>query len=105
MDLSGIHFQDTRILRVIEDTAADTLTMEVSYPLDWEQNLFEPRHLVFHDAHSYAVAEGPFQGSPDILDVEVIGTSGRWSRLRLETSAGQREVSCVSVSLTTPDEV
>jgi hypothetical protein len=41
MDISSIHFHDTQILRVIEDCAADTLTMQVEYPVDWEPNLFE----------------------------------------------------------------
>lgn len=99
MDLSGIHFHDTRILRVIEDPATDTLTMSVSYPVDWEQNRFEPRRLVFVDSHNYQVFEIPFAGCPAILDAEVISTDGRWSRVRLETNAGYREISCETVTL------
>ena len=57
MDISGIHFHDTEIHRVTEDTAARTLTMEVTYPVDWEQNVFEKRLLIFDDVHHYQVAE------------------------------------------------
>ena len=99
MNISDIHFHDTQILRVIEDTATDTLTMDVDYPTDWEHNRFERRALIFSDAHSYQVFEIPFAGPPTILDAEVISTSDRWSRLRLQTNAGYRELSCVSVTL------
>jgi hypothetical protein len=99
MDISDIHFHDTQILRVIEDTATDTLTMEVDYPVDWEHNVFEHRKLVFSDAYNYQVHEMPFSGVPTILNVDILGTSGRWTRLRLQTNAGFREVICVSVSL------
>ena len=99
MDISAIHFHDTQILRVIEDCVMNTLTMEVEYPVDWERNVFEKRLLVFDDVHSYQVFEQPFDGSPTILDAEVVATQGRWSRLRLDTNAGRRELSCTAVRL------
>lgn len=99
MTFSEIHFHDTRILRVIEDTAMDTLTMEVEYPADWENNRFVPGTLLFTNAHNYQVFEGPFEGVPTILDADIINTSARWSRLRLQTNAGYREVSYVAVNL------
>ena len=105
MDISAIHFHDTQILRVIEDCIADTLTMEVEYPVDWERNVFERRLLVFDDVHSYQVFEQPFHGSPTILDVEVVATEGEWSRLRLDTNAGRRELSCTGVRLCEYDRV
>ena len=105
MDISTIHFHDTQILRVIEDCAADTLTMEVEYPVDWERNVFEKRLLVFEDVHAYQIFDGPFQGCPTILDASIIGTDGRWSRLRLETNAGRRELSCTALRLIEYDRV
>lgn len=99
MNISKIHFHDTQILRVIEDTEADTLSMEVIYPVDWENNEFEPRKLVFTDAYNYQVHEMPFWGSPMILEIEVLGKNDRWTHLRLLTNAGYRDVSCVSVEL------
>lgn len=99
MNLSDIHFHDTQILRVVEDTVADTLTMDVDYPADWHNNKFVRGTLLFTEAHNYQVFEGPFEGAPTLLGADVIGTSGRWSRLRLQTNAGCREVSCLSVRL------
>ena len=77
VDISGIHFHDTQILRVVENTAADTLTMHVEYPADWEHSISERRTLIFSDAHNYQVFEFPFSGPPTILAAEVIGTSDR----------------------------
>ena len=99
MDISAIHFHDTQILRVIEDCETDTLTMEVEYPVDWDRNVFEKRLLIFEDVHGYQVFEGPFEGCPTILEASIIGTEDRWSRLRLETNAGRRELSCTAVTL------
>jgi hypothetical protein len=98
MDISNIEWHDTKIYRVIEDTEAKTLTMEVSYPVDWENNLFEKRLLVFEKAHHYQVVEDVHcAGSPTILDANVIGTDGQFTKLRLETTNGYRELSCVAV--------
>ena len=102
MDLSSIHFHDTRILRVTEDCGADTLTMEVEYPVDWERNVFEIRRLIFEDVHNYQIFEGPFHGPPVILQAEIIGTEDRWSRLLLQTNAGRRELNCTEVRLCHP---
>jgi len=99
MDLDSIHFHDTGILKVIEDTESDTLTMEVEYPVDWENNRFERRRIVFDDVLNYRVAEGPFQGSPTILNVKVISEDKSRTRIRLETNAGERELSCSAVRL------
>lgn len=105
MDISTIHFHDTQILRVIEDCAADTLTMEVEYPVDWEHNVFEKRLLVFENVHGYQISDAPFQGLPTILDASIVSTDGRWSRVRLETNAGPRELSCTAVRLIDYDRV
>ena len=105
MDISSIHFHDTQILRVVEDCVTGMLTMEVEYQVDWEHNVFERRRLVFDDVHSYQVFEQPIHGSPTILDAEVVATEGRWSRLRLATNAGRRELSCTGVRLCEYDRV
>ena len=106
MDISNIHFHDTKIHRVIEDSDAKTLTMEVTYPVDWEKNVFEMRLLIFDDVHHYQIEEWElFGGSPTILDAEILGTDGRWSRLRLKTNAGHRDLSCVAVKLIENDAV
>jgi hypothetical protein len=104
MDISAIHFHDTKIHRFIEDAYAKTLTMEVTYPVDWERNVFEKRLLIFEDVHHYQVMEWElFGGEPTILDVEIVSTDDRWSRLRLETNAGHRELSCDAVRVSECD--
>lgn len=99
MDLASIHFHDTQILKVIEDTTSDTFTMEVDYPVDWENNKFERRRIIFDDVLNYRVSEGAFQGPPTILDVKVISQDGQRTRIRLETNAGERELSCSAVRI------
>ena len=99
MDLSNIHFHDTGLLRVVEDTEKDTLTFEVDYPTDWENNAFDRRWIVFDEVLDYRVCEGQFQGSPTILDVQIVRTTGKRAHLRIETNAGFRELSCVQVRL------
>jgi hypothetical protein len=99
VNISDIHFHDTKILRVVEDPSTDTLTMEVMYPMDWQNDVFELRRLIFSDAYSYQVYEGPFLGCPTILDAEITSTVDRWNKIRLGTTAGFREVMCVSVAL------
>lgn len=97
MDLSDFHFHDTLILSVTEDGSTGTLTLEVRYPVDWENNDFEKRRIVFEDVRDHQVFEGPFDGFPTILEASIIATEGRWSRLRLETNAGRRELSCTAL--------
>jgi len=97
MDISTIYVHDGRLLRVVEDTERDTLTMEVELPKDEQSDDLVPRLLVFDDAYGYQVFEGPFEGCPAILDMQVVGEQGRWRRVRLDTNAGYREVYCTAV--------
>src|SRR5262249_5178539 len=90
---------DGRLLRVVEDTVQDTLTMEVELPKDEHGDDLAPRLLVFDDAYGYQVFEGPFQGCPVILDMRVVGEQGRWRRVSLDTNAGYREVFCTAVKV------
>lgn len=99
MDISNIHFHDTALLRVVEDTTEDTLTFEVDYPTNWEANVFERRWIVFFDVLDYRVCEGPFQGSPTILDVQIIGPVAGRCHLQIDTNAGTRHLSCADVRL------
>lgn len=97
MNISDIYVHDGRLLRVIEDTGRDTLTMEVELPKDeWSDELV-PRLFVFDNAYGYQVFEGPIQGSPAILEMQVVEALGRWRRVRLDTNAGYREVHCTGI--------
>lgn len=64
MDGADLYVHDARLLRAVEDTATDTLTMEVDLPRDeWSDELV-PRLLVFSDAYGYQVCEGRSRGAP-----------------------------------------
>ena len=97
MEISDIYVHDGRLIRVIEDTERDTLTMEVELPKNESSDELVARLLVFDDAYRYQVFEGPFQGCPAILDMRAVGEQGRWQRVRLDTNAGHREVYCTTV--------
>jgi len=59
----------------------------------------EPRLLVFEDVYGYQVVEGYINGFPTLLDLSVVGQEGRWSRVRLDTTVGYREILCSSVKV------
>jgi hypothetical protein len=99
MDISHIHFHDTGLLRVVEDTEEDTLTFEVEYPTNWEASIFERRWIVFDDVLDYRICEGPFQGPPTILDVQIINRVEGRCQLQMDTNAGTRHLSCTDVHL------
>lgn len=96
MDLSDIHWHDSLILGVTMDCSKAQLRLHVEYPVNWEQNKFEPRDIVFTDAYGYREHEGPFAGSPTILSASV-SSEGQFHLVRLETNAGYRELRCSGV--------
>lgn len=102
-DIASIYVHDGRLLRVIEDTERDTLTMEVELPTSPDSDDLSPHLLIFEDIHGYQVFDGPFKGVPAILNMKVIGEDGRWQRIRIETNAGNRELFCTAVRVTDPD--
>ena len=73
--------------------------MEVKYPSNWSDDEFEKGKLVFKEAYNYQVKEIPTLGYPTILDAKVVSEDGGWSKLRLETNAGSRELCCKSIEL------
>jgi hypothetical protein len=92
-------FHDSRIYRVVENAESDELGFEVMYPVDWDNNQFAPRTIVFKDVLRYAVDEGPFAGKPTILEVsEAEQQLGRVS-VRIETNAGSRMLLCTGVEI------
>lgn len=99
MNINEIHFHDSRLIRVIEVTETHDLLFEVDYPVDWESNVFEPRIIAFLDTLNYVVDEGPFVGSPTLLDAYDAGSSGGYHKVTLQTNAGTRSLSYRSVEL------
>jgi hypothetical protein len=105
MDISSIYVHDATLLRVIEDTEADTLTMDVMLPASPTSDDFVPRLLVFENVHGYQVFDGPFDGSPDILDMRVIGEHDGWQHVRIDTNAGYRQLYCTDVRVVEHERV
>jgi hypothetical protein len=97
MDISDIYVHDGTLLRVLEEPEHARIIMDVELPILDRGEQLKPRRLVFEDVYGYTVAEGCINGCPTLLDLEVIGHEGRWSRLRLNTTVGYREILCSSV--------
>ncbi|MDY7225333.1 hypothetical protein [Hyalangium rubrum] len=92
MKLSDIHFHDCRLLRVIELADTHELHFEVMYPVDWENNVFEPRTIAFLNVLNYRVDEGPFADAPTLLDAHDNGLDGEYRSVTLQTNAGTRSL-------------
>lgn len=92
LELKDIHFHDSRLIRVLELPDAGEVHFEVSYPVDWQNNVFEPRAIVFIDVLNYHVDEGPFSGAPTLLDAYDNGARGAYRSVTLQTNAGSRSL-------------
>ena len=99
MDISTIYIHDGRLLRVIEDAKAATLTMECELPATVSSDDLVPRLLVFENVYYYRVCEGPIVGYPTLLGLEIIGERVGLTSLRLDTTAGYRELDCSAVRI------
>src|SRR5476651_159376 len=99
MDISGIYIHDGRLIRVIEDAESATLTMECELPAtEWSDDLV-PRTLVFENVYNYRVCEGAIVGCPTLLDLTITGERERRTCLRIDTTAGYRELDCTAVKI------
>lgn len=96
-DLSNIHFQDARIIRVIEDVDRRSLTFEVSYPIPEGGSDFPGGKLIFEWYSQYLVAEGDRSGESVIQRVEVIKAEPHRQTIRIHTDRGFREMRCYRV--------
>lgn len=97
--ISEIHWHDSELISCVEVPAKDQLILNVEYPEDWQANRFARRAIVFSGFHALEVNEIPFFGGPTILGAEVVGASGGYFRVKIETNAGYRLVSAQAVSL------
>lgn len=92
MNPEDVDIHDTLIYRVVEDTEKDTLMFEVDYPIDWDQNVYERREIIFSDVLHYKVCEIPFSGPPTILNWSVVGVDHGRDVIRIDTNAGYRQL-------------
>ena len=99
MDISNIYIHDGRLLRVVENVEVGTLTMECELPADGWSDELVPKLLVFEGVYNYRVCEGAVVGPPTLLGLEIIGERDGRTRLRLDTTAGFRELDSIAVGV------
>ena len=97
MEVAEIYVHDARLYRVIEDLEAKMIVMQVDLPILELNEELQPRFLVFEDAYGHQAFEGAIHGTTFILDMHVVGKNEGWQQVRIETTAGYRDLYCVSV--------
>jgi hypothetical protein len=100
---STIQWHDSVLLRVTESPSEGVVTFEVEYAECLTGELPSIRRVRFTDVTRYRIDETPFEGCPTVLSMNVASrnSDGR-SVLRIETSAGTREITCREVLLEDP---
>lgn len=101
MEIPDIYVHDGTLLRVMEEPEHARIIMDVELPNIERDDQLELRRLIFEDVYGYSVVEGCINGCPTLLDFTVVGQEGRWTRLRLDTTVGYREILCSSVRAVT----
>ena len=104
-ELNTIHWHDSILESVLEKTETDQLIFNIQYPVDWDNNIFEPRSIVFDELNGYSNHEIPFDGCPTILGVSVNAQKGEYTEIKIETNAGDRFVSAKNVRLVLNENV
>jgi len=104
LKLSDIHFHDSILRAVIETTVNDVLRFDVDYPVDWNNNKFSRAFIVFSDVQGYVINEMAFDGSPTILDYEVLSECNGRYEVKINTNAGFRSFSFFSVNIEWPTQ-
>lgn len=102
MEISDIYVHDGTLLRVVEDKEQEKIKMAVMLPASPTSEEYVPRLLVFDDIYGYQIFEGRVEGCPTMLNLSVVEKSGRWSRVRLDTNHGYRELYCTAVRVCDP---
>lgn len=100
MKVNDFSFHDATILEVRECSEQQKLVIYIDFPVDWEENKFEPRKMVFTDVTYYCVTGFPFIGQHTILEIEELNEDST-SKVEINTNAGKRVVRYGSFELTT----
>lgn len=101
MNLEEIHFHDSILLSVIENTKSDELCFEVDYPTDWENNIYQKRIIIFTEVLNYQVFEGAIHGHSTILGMSVLEVKNDRTSIRIDTNAGYRLLEFKEVKIET----
>ena len=95
MDISNLHLEGARIVRVIEDGDRHSLAFEVSYAMPAGGSEFPRRRITFSLCSRYLVDEGHgASGESTIQSAEIIPTDVHLATIRMRTDHGLREVTC-----------
>lgn len=105
VEIPDIYVHDGKLLRVVEDMEQDKIRMIVLLPANPTSDELVPRLLVFEDVYGYQIFEGRVDGAPVMLNLSVVGKWQHWSRVRLDTNYGYRELYCKSLRVCEPDHV
>ena len=91
MKSEDVFWHDCRIVRVVE-SPTKAVAFQVRYPENWEQNLFEDKTILFGGLYTYEIHEGACHGSVTMLSASEESGDHNTRCLRLETTAGYREI-------------
>ena len=102
MNIDDYSFHDSQIISVTENTQNHHLDFLLDFPINWEDNIFEPRILRFTEVIFYNFDEIPFVGQPTILTIVNFGLITRGfgaginhfeatrTKIQIQTNAGNR---------------
>jgi hypothetical protein len=95
MNLSDIQVQGGELVRVLEDLEQAKLKMVILFVGDTSTKT-SGCMLVFDGVQDYQILEQRVAGCPTISGLSVVETAEHWSRVRLDTNRGYREIRCTS---------
>jgi hypothetical protein len=100
MNINDYSFHDAIILGVREYPEHQKLEIEIDFPVDWENNKFQLRKMMFVDVISYSINTIPFVGHPTILEINELKGSPKII-IEIITNAGKRIIEYRDFELTT----
>ena len=86
MNFNDYFLHDATVLKVIEYPETQTFDFHINYPINWEENIFEPKIIRFNNVTLYHHNEIRFNGLPTILKVDIINEL----KIALITNSGER---------------
>jgi hypothetical protein len=98
-DLSSIYVHDGTLVAITNDHSAARITFHADLPVDpWGEALAR-RDLVFEGVTHYQEFEGLISGDITLLDLSIISEENAKIHIRIDTTAGRRELVCDKVFL------
>jgi hypothetical protein len=97
MDFEDHSFAFARILGVVEDCVARTLTMVLEPAEDVDATISRPLRVIFAEAHEYQVNETATSQAPLWWDMDRHLQADGAILVRIQTSVGFRQLICRSI--------